>query len=369
MSFTVPFVNLALEYDLLRDEIVAALDRIARTGAYILGPDVERFEDMFAQYVGVQHAISVNSGGDALFLSLKAHGIGPGDEIITAPNSFVASAWAIAQTGAKIVYADVATDYNIDPAAIESAITSRTRGVMPVHLTGRPARMNEIMAIAEKHNLFVVEDAAQAVGASYFGRKTGALGHAGCFSLHPLKNLHVLGDGGVITTNDAALAQRLKKVRNHGLRDRDNCEEWGFNSRLDSIQAAVAAIKLPHLDSWNNKFRAVAARYGEALSGCLGIPKELAHEHSVHHRFVVTHEKRDELQSFLTSRGVETKVNYPIPLHLQEAAKDLGYGVGAFPVAERLAKTILSLPIYAHIPDNHVAQVIEGVLSFSKGDR
>lgn len=360
--FRVPFVNLGLQYKGLRDQIIAEIDRISLVGQYVGSEDVPRFEKSFAAYCGTAEAVAVGNGGDALCLTLLALGVGPEHEVIVPANSFVASAWAVTGCGAKVVFVDVAEDYNLDPAQVERALTSRTKAIMPVHLTGRPAAMNEILQIANQRGLFVVEDAAQAVGATYHGRKVGSLGNAGCFSLHPLKNLHVLGDGGVITLNDTKLAAKLRQWRNHGLKNRDECVFWGRNSRLDSIQAAIANLKLPLLDRWNQRFRDIAAYYSRELAQVVKVPVEHAFEKSVYHRYVITSPDRDGLQKYLHEHGIESKVNYPIPLHLQEAAH--GYKKGDFPVTERLAQTILSLPIYSEMTDAQTELVVSEVKKY-----
>jgi len=366
-SVKVPFVNLGLQYQNIRTEILAKFDDISSRGAYILNEDVTAFEENFAAYCGVKYAVSVGNGSDALVLCLHALGVGPGDEVITAPNSFIASAWVIARVGAKPVFADVRADYNIDPAKVREAVTPRTKAILPVHLTGRPAAMDELTEIAQKFSLFVLEDAAQAIGAKYYGRQAGSLGDAGCFSLHPLKNLHVHGDGGMITTNNQELFNKLVLLRNHGLKNRDECVLWGFNSRLDGIQAAIANIKMKYLGEWTRRFRAIAERYTQALRGLLNVPSDLPHEESVYHRYVVRSDRRDALQAHLAEQGVETKVNYPIPIHLQEVCHGLGYQRGDFPIAEQLAGEILSLPIYAEMDDGQVDWVIEAVKNFHSG--
>jgi dTDP-4-amino-4,6-dideoxygalactose transaminase len=360
----VNFVDLGAQYLTLREEILEKFDAVSRTGNYVLGPDVAEFEKNFAAYCGVKHAISMGNGSDALHLPLLCLGIGPGHEVIAPVNSFVATAWAIARTGAKIVFVDVRDDYNLDPALVKKAITPRTRAIMPVHLTGRVCDMESIMALADEHGLAVVEDAAQAAGATRGGRKAGSLGHVAGFSLHPLKNLHVHGDGGIAVTNDTALCERLQKYRNHGLRNRDECEFWGINTRLDTIQAAIANIKLKYLDRWNQRFREIAHRYTRELADVAGVPREQGNEQPIYHRYVITHPQRDQLAAFLKANGIDTRVNYPIPLHLQEAARDLGHQPGDFPVAERLARTILSLPIYPELPDKAVDYVIAKVREF-----
>lgn len=362
----VKFVDLGAQYESLRDEILAKFDEISRQGAYVLTPELENFEKKFAEYCGVKHAIGVANGSDALIMGLEMLGIGEGDEVITAPNSFIASAWTIARSGAKLVFADVADNMNIDPAEIEKAITPRTKAIMPVHLTGRPAPMDEILAIAEKHGLLVIEDAAQSVGAKYKGRRTGSLGICAGFSLHPLKNLHVHGDGGMITTNDDELAEKLRKHRNHGLRNREECEFWGINSRLDAIQAAIGSIKLPHLDKWNSRYREIAAYYTKNLAEDALVPTHEDYEEPVYHRYIIRHPSRDQLKAFLADKGIQTSINYPIPLHLQEAAADLGYQKGSFPKAEAQAGMILSIPIYPELTDDQAKLVVESIQEFNQ---
>lgn len=357
----VPFVNLGAEYIALREPILARIDEISRRGTYVLGPEVGEFEEAFAAYCGVKHAVGVGSGSDALILSLWICGVGEGDEVIVPPNSFAATAWAVARTGARIVFADVGEDMNIDPAKVREAITPRTKAIMPVHLTGRIAAMDEILGIAREHGLAVIEDAAQAVGATNQGRKAGSFGLAAGFSLHPLKNLHVHGDGGVCVTNDDHMAEVLRKYRNHGLRNRDECEFWGVNTRLDTIQAAIALLKLPHLDEWNARHREIARRYQEGLGDVVGVPRDAVNEEPVYHRFMIRHPQRDHLAAGLAGRGVETRVNYPLPLHLHQAAKGLGHRRGDFPRAEEMADTILSLPLYHTMTDAHVDHVISSV--------
>jgi dTDP-4-amino-4,6-dideoxygalactose transaminase len=369
VDIKVKFVDLGLEYKSLKDEILKKFDELSSKGQYVLGTEGEKFEKSFAEFCGVKHAIGVANGTDALFLSMKALGIGHGDEVITAANSFIASAGSIAQIGARPVFVDVLEDYNMNPELLEKTITKKTKAIMPVHLTGRPADMDAIMAIAKKHKLFVIEDAAQAVGAKYRGKRVGSFGNTGCFSLHPLKNLHVHGDGGVITTNDTALYEKLLKMRNHGLKNRDECDFFAYNSRLDEIQAGILNIKLPHLDKWNARYWAIARKYQAALTALkdfIQVPTDKSFEEPVYHRFIIQCERRDELQKYLLENGIDTKVHYPIPLHLQKAAEHLGYKEGDFPVAEKQAKKILSLPGYPALKDEQVEMVINAVKSFYK---
>jgi dTDP-4-amino-4,6-dideoxygalactose transaminase len=363
----VPFVNLGLQYEALREPILAAIDRLSRQGAYILGPEVEAFEARFAAYCEVPHAVAVGNATDAEVLLLRALGIGPGDEVVTAPNSFIATAGGIALSGARPVFCDVGPDYNLDPARLEAVLTPRTKAILPVHLTGMPADMDGILEIAARHGLPVLEDCAQAVGATHRGRKVGSLGRAGFFSLHPLKNLHVQGDGGILTTHDAELAARLRQLRNHGLRNRDESDFWGHNSRLDALQAAIALLKMDHLDAYTARFREIAERYHRGLEGCVERPLLPAERSGVFHNYVIQGPDRAALQAHLLAAGIETKVHYPIPIHLQRAAAELGHRVGDFPVAEAQCAHILSLPIYPELTEAQIDRVIAGIRSFKPG--
>lgn len=348
-TIKVPYVNLVAQTQALSTDLLAAYRRVVESGNFILGGELEAFERSFARLCGVQHAVGVANGTDALVLALKTLGIGDGDEVITASNSFIATAASVALMGAKPVFVDVRADLNIDPALIEAAITRRTRAIMPVHLTGRPCEMPRILEIARRHDVAVIEDASQAVGAKYQEQPVGSFGIVNCFSLHPLKNLNAMGDAGVMTTNDDGLADKLRKFRNHGLRNRDESEFWGYNSRLDALQAAFLNVKLNHLDAWTEARRANAAFYRERLGDVVRCPVDQPQEYAVYHTFVIQAPARNELQQFLSSHGVETKVHYPIPIHRQPAAQALGYGVGSLPRTEELAGTILSLPIYPEL--------------------
>lgn len=360
----IPFVNLGIQYANIRTEIISKFDELSYQGAYILTEELQKFEGNFASYCETKYAVGVANCTDALILCLKALGISSGDEVITAPNSFIATAGAICAVGATPVFVDVADDYNLNPALIEQAITAKTKAIIPVHLTGRPAAMDEIISIANKQGIAVIEDCAQAVGALYKSRKVGSLGKAGCFSLHPLKNLHVHGDGGVITTNDPEFYTLLCKLRNHGLKNRDECEHWGLNSRLDVIQAAIANVKLSHLDSWNQRYREIASLYRAGLSGIVKVPLDQEYEKPVYHNFIFLSDDRDKLQKYLLERGIETKIHYPIPIHLQPAAVHLKYKKSDFPVAEYQAERILSLPIYPELTNEQVNVVITAIKEF-----
>lgn len=361
---TVPFVSLDRQYHSLRRELLDEFDRVCSSGTYVLGETLEQFERQVADFCEVRYAVGVANGSDALFLSLKALGVGSGDEVITCPNSFIATAWTIVAAGARPVFIDVTEDYTLDPRLLERAITPRTKAIMPVHLTGRPADMDAINAIAMARGLHVIEDAAQAIGARYRGRRAGGLGTAAGFSLHPLKNLGVYGDGGVLTTDQADVHARVLKLRNHGLRNRDECEMWGYNSRLDTLQAGIAAIKLRHLDRWNARCREIAAAYRDGLRNLVWVPEDHDPYEAVYHNFIIRTDRRDELGAHLSAHGIGTRVHYPVPIHLQEAARNLGYRAGDFPVTERHVRTMLSLPIYPELTAAEVRHVIGTVQKF-----
>ena len=363
-SIRVPYVNLALQHQTIKGELLQAMEQVLDHGQFILGPEVRTFEEQFAAYCGTRYAVGVDNGTSALYLVMRALGIGPGDEVITAPNSFLASASSIALTGARPAFVDVRDDYNMDPGLLEAAITPRTRAIIPVHLTGRPADMRPIMETSQRHGLYVIEDCAQAVGARYHGQRVGSFGIAGCFSLHPLKNLNAVGDGGVITTNDPDLCDKLRRARNHGLRNRDECEFWSYNCRLDTLQAAMMLVKMKYLDQWTEARRANAAFYREHLSDVVQVPEDKPHEYSVYHTFIVQAEQRDELQQYLLDDGIESKVHYPLPIHLQDAARKLGYSPGSFPVTESQTSHILSLPVYPELTEPQLRLVVGSVGGF-----
>ena len=362
----VPYVNLAAQHAPIRDKLMAAIGAVIDGGQFILGDQVTEFERRFADLCRVEYAVGVNSGTDALLLALRALGIGPEDEVITVPNSFVASTGCIALAGARPVFVDVGEDYNMDPALIEDAITTRTRAILPVHLTGRPADMDASMNIAREHNLHVIEDCGQAVCAEYKGRRVGSVGSVGCFSLHPLKTLNACGDGGVLTTDDPVLHQEIRTLRNLGLRSRDDCVAWGFNSRLDTIQAAVLLTKLAYVEEWTEGRRDNARAYQHGLEGLhqVLVPRDRPYERAVYHTFVIQAEHRDSLKKHLAASRVGTAIHYPTPIHLHEAARDLGYGAGSFPVTERQAGRVLSLPVYPELESDELEYVVDRVHSF-----
>jgi len=366
----VPYVNLVAQHAAIKEQLLSAVETVLDHGQFILGGEVSEFERRFSELCGVSHSIGVNSGTDALILGLKALGVGSGDEVITVPGSFVASTSCIALVGADPVFVDVGENYNINPSLIEQAITPRTKAILLVHLTGRPADMDPIMEIARKHSIYVIEDAAQAVCAEYKGKRVGSIGDIGCFSLHPLKTLNACGDGGVLTTNNPTIAEDVKTLRNLGLRDRDNCVVWGHNSRLDTLQAAILLVKLDYVEEWTEKRRAKARFYQELLKDIPSITcpvEEKPYERSVFHTFVVQAERRDELRTHLNKGGIETAIHYPIPIHLQEAASNLGYGEESFPVAEKQARKILSLPVYPELEADQLEYVVTSMHDFYKG--
>jgi dTDP-4-amino-4,6-dideoxygalactose transaminase len=363
----IPYINLAIQHRDIKDEILARISGVIDSGQFILGDELSAFEKSFAAIAGTTYAVGVANGTDSLFLIMRALGIGPGDEVITPPNSYLASASSVAIVGATPVFADVRGDYNLDPAKAEAAITPKTKAIIAVHLTGRPADMDAIMALAKKHNLHVIEDCAQSVGAKFNNQFVGSFGIAGSFSLHPLKNLAACGDGGVISTSDEKLYQKLLVARNHGLRNRDECDFWSYNSRLDNLQAAILNVKLTKLAQWTARRRHIATYYADHFEGLdLIAPRDTENEYSVYHTFIIQSPRRDALKQYLADKGVDTKVHYPIPIHYQQAAAYLGYKRGDFPVTERQAETILSLPVYPELTDAQVEYIAAQVQSFHK---
>jgi len=360
----VPYINLGLQYQSDKSEILKRISEVIDSGMFILGEEVKQFEETFAKICQTKYAVGVANGTDALILSMKALGIGEGDEVITAPNSYLASASSIALCGATPVFADVRADFNIDPNQIQKKISSKTKAIVVVHLTGRPADMDAINKIAENHKIEVIEDAAQAVGAEYKGKRVGGLGRIGCFSLHPLKNLAAAGDAGMITTNDEKLYQWLLKARTHGMRNRDECEFWSLNSRLDALQAAILNVKVNRLKEWTERRRTIAHKYIERLEGLVEVPKDKEYERSVYHTFIIKTEHRDELQEYLTSHQIDTKVHYPIPIHKQIAAENIPSSEESYPETERQVKQILSLPVYPELEDAQVDYICKKIVEF-----
>lgn len=348
------------------EPIISDIRKLAKSGQFTLGPKLEEFEEKFAKFQKTKFAIGVNSGTDALILVLRILGIGVGDEVITAPNSFYASAACIELVGAKIVFVDVNEEYNIDPTKIESKITKKTKAILPVHWTGNPADMPAILKIAKKHNLFVIEDAAQAIDASIGNIRVGSFGIAAEFSLHPIKNFNVWGDGGVVTTNEKWICDKLKLMRNHGLKNRDECDFFSYNSRLHTIQAVVALRLLPNIKNISEKRIKIAQTYDKLLSKIseITIPPRKKNVRQVYHTYILQAEKRDQLVEYLIKNGVEAKIHYPVPLHLQKAAKHLGYKKGDFPVCEKQAEHIFSLPIHQFLTEKQIEYVADKIRKF-----
>jgi len=363
----VPFVDLRAQYESLAGEVQQAISAVLERGDFILGKEVSLFEEEFAAYCEAAYAVGVDSGTSALALALRAFEIGPGDEVITVANTFIATASAISYTGARPVLMDANPQtYNIDVSRIEETITERTKAIVPVHLYGRPADMDPILEIAQQHGLVVIEDACQAHGAKYKGERVGSLGHAAAFSFYPAKNLGAYGDGGMVVTDDARVAESLRMLRNHGQREKYHHALRGYNHRLDTLQAAVLRVKLRYLDAWNAARRRHAQLYSELLAhGPMILPAEAHCAEPVYHLYVVRVEARDRLRAYLHDKGIATGIHYPIPIHLQPACRDLGYEKGSFPVTEAYAEQILSLPMYAELTPSLIEHVAEAVRDFA----
>lgn len=356
----IPFANLKREYAEIREEITQAIYRVLESGQFISGEEVEKFEEEFSRYVGVKYGIGVNSGSDALFLALKALGIGNGDEVITVSHTFISTVDAIVRNGAKPVFVDIEPDtYCMDVTKIEEKITDKTRAILPVHLYGHPANMDPIMELAEKYNLYVIEDACQAHGAEYKDKKVGSIGDIGCFSFYPTKNLGAYGDGGIVVTNSKELAEKLRMLRNYGQPRKYYHDFIGVNSRLDEIQAAILRVKLKHLDEWNERRRNIARLYNEFLEDSeMVIPIEKEYAKHVYHLYVVRHKDRDIIQKWLQENGIQTQIHYPIPVHKQKAYLNLGYNT-YLPVTEKICNEILSLPMHPWLNEDEVSNVAE----------
>ncbi len=365
----VPFVDLGAQYRSIQDEIEPAISGVLERCDFILGDSVAQFEEEMAAYCEAGFAVGVDSGTSALELALMAVGIEAGDEVITAANTFIASALAISYVGATPVLVDIDPNtYQMDPNLLEAAISARTKAIMPVHLYGQPADMAAVTAIARRHGLKIIEDASQAHGARSAGRRVGALGDVGAFSLYPAKNLGAYGDAGVLVTNDQDVADKLRLLRNYGSTRKYHHEVRGFNRRLDTLQAAVLRVKLAHLDSWNSARRNHAEAYSRILAervAAVETPQSAAGTEPVYHVYVIRHDDRDGLQRHLTAHGIATVIHYPMPIHLQPAYADLGYGVGSFPVTEDYANRILSLPMYAELEHRDLEYVCDAVASFT----
>lgn len=394
----VPLLDLKAQYATIREEVRAAIDRVSESQHFILGPEVEALEKEVAEYSQCQFGIGVSSGSDALLVALMAINLKPGDEVITTPYTFFATAGAVARLGAKSVFVDIdPLTYNIDPTAIESAVTERTRAIIPVHLYGQMADMDPIMDVARRHNLIVIEDAAQAIGSEDKGRRAGSIGHFGCFSFFPSKNLGGFGDGGMVTANDPELADRIKLLRNHGYRPKYYNKVVGGNFRLDAIQAAILRVKLRYLDEWTQARQHNAARYrvlfeeaelsirpetipslrasgnildqtgtDSSLASMNGVvlPTEIPNRRHIYNQFVIRSGRRDELMNYLKERKIGTEIYYPVPMHLQECFADLSYQTGAFPLSEAAAAETLALPIYPELSEQMIETVVAAIADF-----
>lgn len=365
----VPFVDLQIQYRSLRDEVLAAVDHVFSRSAFILGDDVTQFENEFAAFCGAREAIGVATGCDALLWALKACGVGPGDEVITAANSYIATALAITASGARPVLVDCLADsYEIDPAATRAAISDRTKAILPVHLYGQAADMDPLMALASERGLLVIEDAAQAHGATYKGRPCGTLGRAGCFSFYPGKNLGAYGDGGAVTTDDPLVAQQVRMLRNYGQSKKYYHDVAGWNSRLDTVQAAILRIKLRHLVEWNEARRRHAAAYGERLAGLpLDLPREMDGNRHIYHLYVIQVDDRERFMAYMSRHGVSCGIHYPVPIHLQAAYRDLGYRTGSMPVTERIAPRLVSLPMFPEMTAEQVEFTCDCIRAYFNG--
>ncbi|TEU12249.1 MAG: DegT/DnrJ/EryC1/StrS family aminotransferase [Anaerolineales bacterium] len=366
---TISVLDLKAQYQSIKDEIDAAVLGVMASGYFVLGPNVKALEAEVAEYVGCRYGVGVASGTDALRLSLAVLGIGPGDEVITTPFTFVATANTISHSGARPVFVDIdPRTFNIVPAQIEAAVTERTKAIVPVHLYGQPAEMEAIMDIARRHSLYVIEDCAQAIGAEADGRRVGSFGDVACFSFYPTKNLGAYGDGGMVTTNNSEIAGRIDVLRRQGGKVKYYHEVLGFNSRLDEMQAALLRVKLRHLDGWQAERRRVAARYDELLSTLdVVTPVVRPGVTHVYHQYTIRVPRRDELHQFLKDRGIGTMIYYPLPLHLQKLYHDLGYAEGSLPVSEEAGRKVLSLPMYPELTEEQIQRVVEAIAEFLSG--
>ncbi len=364
---TVPFVDLKVQYRMLEAELNMAIQQVLLKTNFILGNEIAEFEEAFANFIQVKYAVGVSNGIDALRLALMVLDIGPGDEVILPANTFIATALAVSAVGAKPVLVDCdRVTYNLDVSQIEPALTPRTRAIMPVHLTGQAADMDAIMAIVNRHNLPVIEDAAQAHGTLYQGRPCGSMGVMGCFSFYPGKNLGAYGDGGLVSTNNPTLAERLRCLRHYGQKAKYEHVEKGLNARLDTLQAAILKVKLPHLAAWNAARAAHAEKYSQLLTGVgdLVLPYQAPYSTHIYHLFIIQTDRRTALQAHLEAAGIQTGIHYPKPIHLQEAYADLGYQRGDFPQSERLSDRILSLPMFPELTDAQINYVADQIKLF-----
>ena len=361
----IPYVNLGEQWKQEKAELLPIIEDVLASGQYIGSDVVEQFEKKVVRICNTKYCVALNSGTDALVFGLAALGVKRGDEVITAPNSFVASAASITHLGAKPIFVDVLPDQNIDPSKIEAAITSNTRAIMPVHLTGRMARMDEIKLIADKFNIPIIEDAAQAIGSRYNDIPSGKWGKIGCFSAHPLKNLNAVGDGGYLVTDDEEIASKVRLLRSHGMIDRNSVLHFGYVSRLDSIQAAILSYRIDKLNWVTERRRRNAEIYYQFLDRTkIFLPEQQNSEFNTYHTFVIQVDQRDQLKERLLNVGIETGIHYPIPIHLQPAARSLGYDKGDFPITEQQAGKILTLPVNQYLSEKDLMEIINMVNSF-----
>ena len=364
-NIRIPYVNLQKQWIEERDDLLPIIDKVLESAQFVGGDELDKFEENIAKLCGTKYACGLNSGTDALMLALSLSGIGKGDEVITPPNSFIASTAAIVHIGAKPIFVDVLPDQNIDPSKIEAAITKNTKAIMPVHLTGRMCDMDPIIDIANTHGLKVIEDSAQSIGSKYKGRLSGSIGDVGCFSTHPLKNLNAYGDGGFLTTNDEIIYNKSRLYRNHGMANRNIVDHFGSVSRMDNLQASILNYRLDKLEIVTQKRRLNAKAYIDGINNRdLFIPEEKNSEYNVYHTFVVQSKYRDEFKEYLNKKEIDTAIHYPIPIHLQPAAKKLGYKVGDFPVTEKQAKEILTLPVNQYLERIDLERIISVINQF-----
>jgi len=359
----IPFLDLQAQYASIKTDVQDAVNRVFETGQFVLGDEVAAFESEFARYVSADHGIAVNTGTSALHLALLAAGIGPGDEVITVPFTFVATVAAIGYTGASTVFVDIdPQSLTMDVAQLEAAITPRTKAIVPVHLYGQPADMDPLLAIARRHGIIVIEDACQAHGAEYNGRRVGSMGDLGCFSFYPGKNLGACGEGGIVVTSNPKYARTVRMLRDWGSEKKYHHVLRGYNYRMEGLQGAILRVKLRHLDAWTDGRRSRAVEYDRCLRDAdVTTPREMPYARHVYHIYAVRTPERAELQRTLQSRGVQTGIHYPIPVHLQEAYRDLGYAAGDFPHTERAANEVLSLPMFPELTNNQVEFVAAAV--------
>jgi len=371
MSEPIPYFDLPAQIRSLRKDLDAAIAKTLDKCSFCLGPDVAQFEKDFAKYLGAEHCVGFNSGTSALHVAMIMLGVGPGDEVVTTPFTFVATSWAISYVGAKPVFVEIDdATFNMDPKLVEKAITPRTKAIMPVHLYGHPFDIDPILEIAKRKKLPLVEDACQAHGAVYKGKMAGTFGEMSAYSFYPGKNLGACGEGGALVTNSASFDKRARSLREHGSTVRYYHDEVGFNYRMEGIQGAVLGVKLKHLAKWTERRRAIAKIYAQLLADTpLQLPREAAYAQSAWHLYVVRHPKRDELKKHLEANGVGCALHYPVPVHLQKCYASLGYKAGDFPVAEKAARECLSLPIYAELTDKQVQRVADVIKDFFKAGK